>query len=135
MLQQAVTSTPLLLLTPQEASAAATWPLAIPALSSLPDSCRRCVNTSPQMLLRKYPVTEHVSRTGLQHILRQELGRQLSGRFPDHVVQAWVEAGELGPQPHQPNPAVELSHSRSLYLATGRHLFGTGRELELWQRW
>ena len=61
-----------------------------------------------KVLIRKNPATEHVSRAGLHRMLRQEPGRELSGGFPDHGVEARVEAGELGPQPHQTNPAVDL---------------------------
>jgi hypothetical protein len=55
-------------------------------------------------------VAEHMSRTWLQRVLRQEPGRQFGSSFPDHGVQAEIESRELGPEPHKPDPAIDLCH-------------------------
>src|SRR5215207_846885 len=69
------------------------------------------------MLFREDAAAEHMPGTWLQRVLRQEPGCQFRGGFPDHRVQAGVETRELRPQPHQPNPAVELSHTLVLSVS------------------
>jgi hypothetical protein len=60
------------------------------------------------MLIGKDTVAKHEPRTGLHGVLRQKPRHQLGGCFPDHRVQARVEAGELRPESDQANPAIEL---------------------------
>ena len=61
-----------------------------------------------EMLLWEYTVGEHVPRTGLYGVLRQQPGCEIRSCLPNPGVQTGIEAGELGPKPYQANPAVEL---------------------------
>jgi hypothetical protein len=62
------------------------------------------------MLLRENAVAEHEPGAGLYDMLCQEPGRELGGGFPDSGIQSRIEIGELGPQPHQTDPAIYMSH-------------------------
>ena len=66
------------------------------------------------MLLRKDTVTEHMPRAGLQCVLRQKPGCKLGSGFPDHRVQARIEARELGAKSNQAYSAIDVCQSWQL---------------------
>jgi hypothetical protein len=62
------------------------------------------------MLIRENAVAEHEPGARLYDMLCQEPGPDLGGGFPDPGIQPRIEIGELGPQPHQTDPAIYLCH-------------------------
>jgi hypothetical protein len=66
------------------------------------------------VLVRKDAVAEHDTRTGLNDVLGEQPGGELGGCFPDAGLQTGIQMGELGPESHQSNPAIDMSHPRSL---------------------
>jgi hypothetical protein len=66
-----------------------------------------------EVLVRKDAVAQHVTRAWLDDMLRQEPGCELGACFPDAGLQTGIQMGELGPESHQSNPAIDVSHPRS----------------------
>jgi len=61
-----------------------------------------------EMLLRENAIGEHIPRTGLHGMLRQQSGGELGGGFPDSRLQARIKMSKLRPEPNQSDPAIEL---------------------------
>jgi hypothetical protein len=80
------------------------YPRAVPA----PAGPSRASTLELEMLIRKKPVGEHITWTGLNGVLRQEPGREFRRRFPHTRVQSGIQMSIRRPNPHQPNPAIEL---------------------------